>query len=210
MKRVNVVLNPNWSVAPMYIREMVTITNVNQVLLVEDERTKQKRTIILRESWFETPCTRNSYVHLIGDFDAQEQCVVDNLENMIILHPDHLISTTVVADAISCQRRAALQDRVQATSSVSPSQVYGHILHEVFQEAMKHNRWDMEWLQGMIDGVLVKYVESLYAIHVTMAEAAEYLMNKMPQFATWANSLVKKRPTVSDICPYTKENILLT
>lgn len=176
---------------------------------MEDERTQQKRGVILRESWFDTPCTRNSYIHLIGDFDAQGQCVVNNSENMIILHPDHLISATVVADAIGCQRRAVLQDRVQATSDVSRPQVYGHILHEVFQEAMKSNRWDLDWMRKMVDNVLVKYVESLYAIHATMAEAAEYIMSKMPDFIAWATMLVKRDPAVSDFLSLSNLDCLL-
>jgi DNA replication ATP-dependent helicase Dna2 len=116
---------------------------------------------------------------------------------MIILHPDHLISATVVADSITCQRRAVLQDRIKTTADISKPQVFGHILHEVFQEAMKANRWDLEWIRTMVEEVLVRYVESLYAIHITMIEAIEYVMSKIPELSTWASVFLRSKPTVS-------------
>lgn len=169
------------------------------MLSVEDEKTRLKKVVVLRESWFDTSCTKNSYIHLIGDFDHQGQCVVDNSHNMIILHPDHLISATVVANAITCQRRAVLQDRIKTTADISKPQVFGHVLHEVFQEAMKANRWDLEWVRTMVEEVLVSYVESLYAIHITMIEAVEYVMSKIPELSAWADVFLRSNPTVSVI-----------
>lgn len=162
-----------------------------------DERTKEQKVIILRESWFDSPCTKNSYIHLIGDYDGKGQCIVDNTHNMIILHPDHLISATVVADAVTCQRRAVLQDRIKATSDINKPQVYGHILHEVFQEAMKVNKWDLQSMRILVERILVQYVESLYAIHVSMMDAVEYVMSKVPELQAWADLFLRSTPNVS-------------
>ncbi|KAK2755903.1 Tripartite DNA replication factor [Arachnomyces sp. PD_36] len=172
---------------------------IEKVLSVLDEKTQENRVISLRESWFDCPYTKGSFIHLIGGFDAAGQCVVDDSRNMVILHPDHLLSATVVADSFTCNRRAVLQDRVKATSDPSRPQVYGHILHEIFQEAMKANRWDLKWLNSTIEVVLGKYVESLYTIHVGMEEATEYLTSKMPALKAWADLFVRSRPTGESI-----------
>jgi DNA replication ATP-dependent helicase Dna2 len=164
---------------------------------VQDEKTEENKVISLRESWFDCTYTKGSYIHLIGGFDTAGQCVVDDNENMVILHPDHLLSATVVADSFTCNRRAVLQDRVKATSEPSRPQVYGHILHEIFQEAMKANRWELDWLSSMIQTVLAKYVESLYTIHVDFPEATEYLTSKMPALQAWADLFVRAKPMVS-------------
>lgn len=152
---------------------------------------------MLRDSWFDTPCAKGYYIHLIGDFDTVGQCIVDDANNMIILHPDHLISATVVADSFSCQRRAVLQDRVKATGGASKPQVYGHMLHEIFQEALKANRWDLNWLRDLIGRILPKYLESLYEIQMEPSEAASYLQTKMPALRDWAMSFLRNQPTVS-------------
>jgi DNA replication ATP-dependent helicase Dna2 len=167
-----------------------------QVLLVQVENTKAVRTIILRDGWIETPVTTKAYVHVIGEFESG-QCIVDDLHNIIILHPDHLISSTVVADSFSCTRRAVLQDRVKATNDSSAPLVYGTILHQIFQDAMTANRWDTQFLNETIDTVTSKHLEDLYTIKLQIPQAVEYLRSKMGELQSWAELFVSSKPNVS-------------
>lgn len=165
-------------------------------MLVEDEKTRQRKVIILRDSWFDTPCSKDSYIHLVGDFNAAGQCVVDNLNHMIILHPDHLISATVVADSIDCQRRAVLQDRVKVIAALERPQAFGVFFHEVFQEALKANQWDMESLKTLVETIMGRHVEELYSIQMSIPEAVEYLMSRMPAVLDWADTFLHVKPQV--------------
>lgn len=160
------------------------------MLSVKDERTLNRYIILLRQSWYETRCTKGSYVHIIGDFDHCGQCIVDDADNMIIIHPDHLISATVVGDSFTCTRRAALQDRVKATSRATAPQVYGHIIHEMFGEALRLNQWSRDSFAEIIEKLLPSYLESLYEIGVTMNDAREYLLGKTPDLIGWAHVFV--------------------
>ncbi|OAL37011.1 hypothetical protein AYO20_03780 [Fonsecaea nubica] len=161
-----------------------------KMLSVKDERSNMCYIILLRESWYDTRCTKGSYVHVIGKFDRTGQCVVNDAENMVIVHPDHLISSTVVGDSFTCMRRAVLQDRVKATSAASQPQVYGHILHEVFGHALRINKWDIQSFREIIDKTLPSYIESLYEIGVRVQEATEYLLGKTPELMAWASVFV--------------------
>jgi DNA replication ATP-dependent helicase Dna2 len=114
---------------------------------------------------------------------------------MIILHPDHLISATVVGDSFMCTRRAALQDRVKATSGATAPQVYGHILHEVFGEALRTNERTIDSFEQAIGKILPGYLESLYEIGVPLNDAKEYLLSKVPELIGWAEIFV--RDTIS-------------
>ena len=167
------------------------------MLLVQDERTKERKGVILRESWCESPCVKQSYIHLIGEFDARGQCIVDDSNNMVILHPDHLVSATVVADSISCQRRAVLQDRIKFTSDLGKAQVFGNIFHEVFQEAITVNTWDTDSLRSMIEAVTAKRMEDLYLIRMSIPEAVEYVMSRIPGVQAWAERFLRAKPNVS-------------
>lgn len=167
------------------------------MLLVQDERNKDKKVVILRESWFDTPCSKDLYIHLIGDFDATGQCVVNDTHNMVILHPDHLVSATVVADSIGCQRRAVLQDRIKNSGDIGKPQVFGNIFHEIFQNALKLNQWDMATLQSLTESVAVKHIEELYLIRMSIPEAVAYVMGKIPAMKTWAGVFLKSTP---DVC----------
>lgn len=166
-------------------------------MLVQDEKTKVKKAITLRGAWIESPCSPGSYVHLVGQFNHYGQCVVDDIQNLLILHPDHLISATVVADSFLCSRRAVLQDRVKATSQLSESTIYGSMLHEIFQEAMKVNKWDTEWLTIIIEKIATRNLESLYELNITFENAVDHLLGKAVEIQSWADVFVAARPKVS-------------
>lgn len=173
----------------------------------EYERDKSK-VIILRQSWFDTPCTTGDYVHLIGSFEDEATtgrsiAIVDDQRSMLILHPDQLISATVVADSFGCVRRAVLQDRVRATNEPSEAQVYGQILHEVFQAGLRANRWDGPWLGGVIleDIVRRHHLENLYQIKIDVPQALAHLRGKITEFQAWADLFVSDEPKVCFECP---------
>lgn len=155
------------------------------------------RAITLRQSWVDTRCTKDSFVHVIGKFTKGGQCLVDDAHNMLILHPDHLISALVVADSFGCLRRAVLQDRVKATSEASPPQVYGTMLHEIFQEAIRENRWESEWLAKTIENTTARHIEDLYEIKLSVSQVVEHLQSKMPALQAWAEVFVQATPKVS-------------
>ena len=164
---------------------------------MQDEITKRKKVVVLRESWFDSPCDKDHYVHLIGDFDMTGHCIVNDAQNMIVIHPDHLISATVIADSISCQRRAVLQDRIKRTSDLGKPVVFGNIFHEVFQEAMKLNQWNTASLRALIEDVAVKHVEELYLIHMTLNEAVDHVLARIPGIQCWTELFLRPKPGVS-------------
>ncbi|RYO80588.1 hypothetical protein DL766_002212 [Monosporascus sp. MC13-8B] len=114
--------------------------------------------------------------------------------NILILHPDQLISATVIADSFTCIRRAVLQDRVKATSDKSVPLVYGTLLHEIFQEALTSNKWSLDFLDSVIRSVTTKHVEDLYTIRVSVADAREYLRSKMTELRQWAATFISNYP----------------
>ncbi|KAL8691540.1 MAG: hypothetical protein Q9224_004155, partial [Gallowayella concinna] len=164
------------------------------VLVVQPEKTKVNKAIVLRQSWVRSPCSPEAFVHLIGQFDKFGQCIVDDHQNMLILHPDHLVSATVVGDSFSCTRRAVLQDRVKATNDASEAQIYGHVLHEIFQAALKANRWDDEWLHNTIETIASRYLESFFEINLDPTMAVEQLKNKSVALQAWADIFVSASP----------------
>lgn len=152
---------------------------------------------MLRDAWLDTHVAAGAYVHLVGRFSLGGHMIVDDAENMIIVHPDHLVSATAVANTIDCLRKAVLESRVKATSRPSEATVYGNILHEVFQTAMHHNKWDLEYLHALIKTTITRYVEQLYEAGARdTVTALEQLNSKMPELSGWASVYVGKDPKV--------------
>lgn len=179
------------------VKSPLTDLTTTQVLLVEDEKSKLCKAITLRQSWYDTRCEKGAFVHVIGEFSRTGQCLIDDDHNMLVVHPDHLISATVVADSFGCLRRAVLQDRVKATSEACTPALYGRLLHEIFQEAMTANRWDSEWMSETIQMITERNLEEIYAVKLSMAEVKDHLESKMPEFRAWAQRFVRVEPRVS-------------
>lgn len=114
----------------------------------------------------------------------------------MILHPDHLISSTVVGDSFTCTRKAVLQDRVKATSDANQSTIYGHMLHEIFQEAMRDNRWDDEFMATTIETLATQYLETLFEVQIEHAVAVEQLKARANELQGWAEIFVSAKPKV--------------
>ena len=138
-----------------------------------------------------------SHVHVIGDFDRSGQCIIDNKQNLLILHPDHLISATVVGDSFTCIRKAVLQDRVKATNEPSQAMIYGHMLHEIFQEAMRANRWDDGFMGNLIESMATKYLENLFEIQLEHNMAVDQLKARAVDLQAWAEIFVSAKPKVN-------------
>lgn len=164
------------------------------MLVVEEPKSSRTSKIMLRQSWFDTPATVGSYVHITGDFQSAGQCIIDNTQNILVLHPDHLISATVVADSFGCIRRAVLQDRVKATSEASPPMMYGHILHELFQEAMKANEWTNVAFEGFMVEILPRHYETMVEIGLNLNQVHEHLRSKFAEMRAWAELFVRSSP----------------
>ena len=154
---------------------------------------------MLRQAWLDSPCAPGSYIHVVGDFDRFGQCVIDNTHNLLILHPDHLISSTVVGDSFTCIRKAVLQDRVKATSDANQATLYGHLLHEIFQEALRANRWDDDFLTALIDTVATRHLETLFEINIEHTTAVEQLRARVTDLQAWAAVFVSAKPKVRSI-----------
>ena len=153
--------------------------------------------ITLRQCWIESPCTPDSFLHVVGSFDRYGNCVVDNTQNLLILHPDHLISSTVVGDSFTCTRKAVLQDRVKATSNANQSTIYGHMIHEIFQEAMRANRWDDEFMNATIEAQAIQHLETLFEIQLDHTMVIEQLRSRIADLQAWAEIFISARPRVS-------------
>lgn len=164
------------------------------ILIVQVEKSHSTKTVHLRGDWVDTPAHPKAFVHIIGDFEPSGRCVIDNNKNILVLHPDQLISATVVADSFSCMRRAVLQDRVKATSEASAPLVYGTLLHEIFQEALLANDWDQAFLNEVIDRAIKKHIEDLYTTRVSFTDAREHLASKMPEVRGWADRFISSIP----------------
>ena len=63
--------------------------------------------------------------------------LVDNDQGLLIVHPDVLISPTKVAEAIGCNRRGVLSDRIRSFGGTNEAAVMGNLKHLFIETAVE-------------------------------------------------------------------------
>ena len=77
--------------------------------------------------------TTTSHSSTVSSIDA----LVDNEQGLLIIHPDVLISPTKVAEAIGCNRRGVLSDRVRSFGGTNEAAVMGNVKHAFIEAAVE-------------------------------------------------------------------------
>jgi DNA replication ATP-dependent helicase Dna2 len=170
-------------------------TYFEKILQLQQDKTNEPCTLHLRDDWIATAVEPGDLINVIGIF-GNNTCVIDNPSGMIILHPDTLVASTHVADSFKCIRRAVLQDHVKATGETSKPLVYGSIIHELFQTAISVMDFSTAHLESIIETLVVNYIEKLYSINITPADATIDLREKIYLLQAWAEVFVRTEPSV--------------
>lgn len=77
--------------------------------------------------------------------------------------------------------------------------LYGTLLHELFQEALKANRWDTDFLLSTIEQLLPSKFETIIEINSTPDEVKEHMTSKLPEMQAWAEIFIRDKPCAEAI-----------
>ncbi|RKP33405.1 DNA replication factor Dna2-domain-containing protein, partial [Dimargaris cristalligena] len=166
-----------------------------KILRLFAERGGYERHIHLREDWCSTDVKVGFYVHVIGTFDPQtSQAIIDNAHGTLIVHPDCLISCTQVAGAFMCLRRSVLQDRVREPADPNSAMVYGSLIHQLFQAAIRVNDFSATYLEGLIDRVVRHALSDLYLVGESEVQARAHLVEWSVVLQQWAATYISPVP----------------
>ncbi|KAK9472748.1 uncharacterized protein V1510DRAFT_126073 [Dipodascopsis tothii] len=141
--------------------------------------------LLLRDDWYHAEVRKFDYVHVVGDFDASGQCVLDNGGGLLVVHPDYLVSSTSIADYFSCARKATLGMRVSAISDFNKAMTYGTVLHEVFQECILARDFSTPFMDACVDKYVPRHVEEFFFLEEPLAAAKAYVRDKFGAMQDW-------------------------
>ncbi|XP_020085618.1 DNA replication ATP-dependent helicase/nuclease DNA2 isoform X2 [Ananas comosus] len=167
-----------------------------KVLRLLNEQRGEERALYLYDEWFYSLIGAGDTVNVVGEFNDQGKCIVNHTKNLVIVHPEILISGTRVASSFSCPRRVVLDERLKATEH-SISALIGTLLHQIFQAGLLKGTPSKLFLEEYAGKVLQKNIESLYAcggnekdMHTTLFEAIPRISNWLTCFSTAEDSKI--------------------
>ncbi|KAL6843952.1 hypothetical protein ACP4OV_026523 [Aristida adscensionis] len=141
--------------------------------------------------WFHSLIAPGDTVNVIGEFDKEGKCIVDHDSNLVIVHPELLISGTRVASSFHCPRRSVLDDRLKS-NEYSTSALIGTLLHQVFQSGLLEDAPSRQFLEEQAKEVLLKNIESLYACgESNESNTYSTLIEAIPKLLNWFKCFMK-------------------
>jgi DNA replication ATP-dependent helicase Dna2 len=139
-------------------------------------------------------------LNIVGRFDTspngQKIITVTTLENLLIHHPDTLLTPSLLASAPNCQRRPLVTALVRALSPPTPALVYGTVLHDVFQQCLRERRWDASWIDARVDTTLSMAFGNLVRAGVTLSVAKDEILRRAAGIETFGDRYIGDNPKV--------------
>ncbi|KAF5744240.1 DNA replication ATP-dependent helicase/nuclease DNA2 isoform X3 [Tripterygium wilfordii] len=155
-----------------------------KILRLLNEQSGEERSVYLWEDWYYSIIAPGDTVNVIGEFDEKGKCDVDRENNLIIVHPDILVSGTRVAASFSCSRRTVLDERLRS-SEHSTAALIGTMLHQIFQAGLMKEFPTIKFLKDYARIVLLKNIESLYACGGNENDMLKTLIEAIPKMLNW-------------------------
>jgi DNA replication ATP-dependent helicase Dna2 len=160
--------------------------------------------VILKDDWVLSDVRTGDIVNVIGPFITSEAsspptpstATITSRANYIILHPDILFPATSISNAWQCSRRPLIASLISTKAEVTPSLVWGNMLHEVMQTCLSEGRWEKKFVEEQIDDVVKTGLHSLVKIGFGLESAKEELRTKAKGLAAFSERFVGEEPKV--------------
>lgn len=109
--------------------------------------------------------------HFAADSDPTAAITISSKRNLLIVHPDLLLTATSISNAPQCVRRPLLSSLVRSSSDTTAALVWGNMLHEVMQRCLSAEHWEESFVDERIDEVVGKGLAELVKIGVNVGDA---------------------------------------
>eukprot|EP00047_Mylnosiga_fluctuans_P000632 m.196991 g.196991 ORF g.196991 m.196991 type:complete len:642 (+) comp10088_c0_seq15:2783-4708(+) len=177
-------------------------------LLAVDEKRGAPETVHLRGDWAYSAIRAGDIINVFGTPDAEGVVIVDNDQGLLVVHPDTLISSTRVIDAMTCERRSVLSERVDLPMDrLSPAMLFGSILHRLFQKAAAVGDYSSEFLRSLKRLIVKEHLEELYSAGITDAAVEAEMDKYIPVLQHWSKFTRVPRDVAFDVPNGPSENV---
>lgn len=153
--------------------------------------------IHLRGEWYHTNAKSGDVIHLcsisgayLTDVTALPVILHSNPpvgsdihdDLLLVIHPDELITPTLVSEAVKCPRLATLQSRLGSTGLSAKSAVMGTLRHDLFERCLREKDTSRRSAALFTRDIVRKNAEALVGCGITdRKEAFGEVMKTLPQ-----------------------------
>ncbi|XP_060806752.1 DNA replication ATP-dependent helicase/nuclease DNA2 [Amyelois transitella] len=145
--------------------------HVNRLDIRLKNSNNNKGTCFVEGIWLDTPLSPGEIVSVLACRNSSNQFYVGNTSGLLVLRPDHLISSTSVVSGVFCKRKAILQEQWKGIDCANTAMTVGILIHELVQKALTQQIMDEKQLSYEADLIIKESLQRLYDAGITEEEA---------------------------------------
>ncbi|KAJ2942811.1 hypothetical protein O0L34_g14997 [Tuta absoluta] len=153
-----------------------------------------KGTCFVEGVWLDTPLSSGDIISVIASRNTSGHFFVGNSAGLLVLRPDHLISSTSVVGGVFCRRKAVLQERYRGLDAGNTAMTIGILIHELVQKALTENIMDIAALRAETNRIIKESIQMLYDCGIEEEEARTNMQQYLPSLAEFMQTYVAKSP----------------
>ncbi|RPD65180.1 Dna2-domain-containing protein [Lentinus tigrinus ALCF2SS1-7] len=184
------------------VKEQYVKSRIEKVLDVKVQPTNELRRIILRDDWCHADVRTGDVVNAVGEWELPPEPSSDSVptisisskHNFLIHHPDILLTATSLSNASQCSRKPLLASLVRSSSDVTPSLIWGNMLHEVMQTCLSVARWDERFVDKKIAEVTQRGLGELLRIDMGVDQAITEVKARAKGLKAFADKYIAQTP----------------
>ncbi|KAI0718426.1 Dna2-domain-containing protein [Cerioporus squamosus] len=185
------------------VKENCVKSSMEKVLDVRVQPSNEVRRIILRDDWCHAEVRIGDIVNAVGEWElpsesSSSDCLptisISTKHNFFIHHPDILLTATSLSNASQCSRKPLLANMVRSSSDVTPSLIWGNMLHEVMQTCLSVARWDEKFVDKKIAEVAQRGLGELLRIDMGVDQAIIEVKARAKGLKAFADKYIAHTP----------------
>ncbi|XP_031764324.2 DNA replication ATP-dependent helicase/nuclease DNA2 isoform X2 [Galleria mellonella] len=161
------------------------------------DATNKRATCFIEGSWLDTPLCLGEIVSIIATRNLTNEFHINNTSGLLVLRPDHLISSTNVVAGVFCKRKAILQERWRGIDSANTAMTIGILIHELVQTAFTQQITDVKILQLQASRIIKESIQRLYDACLSEEEALSNMQIYLTPLAEFMQTYVGRNSVFS-------------
>lgn len=154
--------------------------------------------VFVRDHWISLNFKVNDVIHIILDNKGGNFRLVDDQHNLLIWHPDTLLSATRIAEARECRRKSLISHKYNGPGIVAVPFIIGNIVHTLFQQCLLYKRVDFEFVDDILESQLEDHLIEIYAAGKDRTEMKNILLEHYSYIKEWITAYVSPEDLAFD------------
>ncbi|KAG6615752.1 DNA2-like helicase [Phytophthora cinnamomi] len=131
---------------------------------------------------------------------------VDNMLNVVVVHPDILVSPTRVTTSFGCLRRAVLQETLAVSGTTGEKAFLGTLKHDLFEYAVRNGLCSTEGLFQEAKRIVHSNILGLVECGLNEEKAFLELQRVIEGYCSWVGGAIAGSGTMLNEVPPTNES----